>query len=121
MKNFGADCIYIVTITKFEENDVENEEVLFECAYGTRGKAHEAYNRAKKMFTPNAYVEFAVRRVVIVRGDEPCAEEEMAYDRLTELANEEFELYWGPRVHRCEEHEDGCPVCDAYAERDRRV
>ena len=121
MKNFNADCIYIVTITKFEENDVENEEVLFECAYGTRGKAHEAYNRAKKMFTPNAYVEFAVRRVVIVRGDESCAEEEMAYDRLTELANEEFELYWGPRVHRCEEHEDGCPVCDAYAERDRRV
>jgi len=39
----------------------------------------------------------------------------MAYERLQELANEEFELYWGPR---CEEHEEGCPVCDAYAARD---
>jgi hypothetical protein len=114
MKNFDADCIYVVTIKKFEENDVENEEVLFECAYGTRGKAHEAYDRAKKMFTPHAYVEFSVRRVVFVQGD-GCPEEEMAYARLQELANEEFEAYWGPR---CEEHEDGCPVCDAYAARE---
>ena len=114
MKNFDADCIYIVTVKKFEENDYENVEVLFECAYGTREKAHEAYHRAEAMFTPCAYVEFGVRRVVIVQGD-GCPEEEMAYERLQELANEEFELYWGPR---CEEHEDGCPVCDAYAARD---
>jgi hypothetical protein len=116
MKNFDADCIYIVTVKKFEEDDYENVEVLFECAYGTREKAHEAYHRAEAMFTQCSYVEFGVRRVVIVQGD-GCPEEEMAYERLQELANEEFELYWGPR---CEEYEEGCPTCDAYAARDAR-
>lgn len=115
MKNFDADCIYIVTVKSFEENDFENEEVLFECAYGTPEKAREAYNRAEKMFTPHAYVEFGIRRVVFIQ-DDPSTEE-MAYEHLKEVADREFELYYG---ERCQEYEEGCVVCEAYAERDKQ-
>ena len=49
-----------------------------------------------------------------------CVPEEKLRAYLSEAAPPsivQFEKYWGPR---CEEHEEGCPVCDAYAERDAR-
>lgn len=115
----GMTGIWLLTVKAFEEDDLGEytHDVIFTCAYGRRSKAVEAKEKAKAMFPRNADIEYTIERVAFVQDELPSVEEEMAYDLLGETAKDWFEKYWGPR---CEEHEDGCPVCDAYAERDAR-
>ena len=49
--------------------------------------------------------KFAEENQTLNMGDTP----------LTNLVAEAVELYWG---ERCSEHEDGCPVCEAWQQYD---
>ena len=113
----GMTCIWLLTITRFDEDDDGDytHDVIFTCAYGRRSKAMEAKAKARAMFPTHADIEYSIERVVFVQDELPSDEEDMAYDMMGKVAKEKFWEHWGPR---CEEHEDGCPVCDAYAARD---
>jgi len=115
----GMTGIWLLTVTTFEEDDDGGEyisDVIFTCAYGRRSKAMEAKEKVRAMFPRNADIEYKIERVIFVQDELPSVEEEMAYDLMSETAKEWFENYWGPR---CEEYEEGCPTCDAYAARDK--
>jgi len=115
----GMTAIWLLTVTTFEEDDDGEyiSDVIFTCAYGRRSKAMEAKEKVRAMFPRNIDIEYRVERVLFVQDELPSVEEEMAYNLMGETAKDWFENYWGPR---CKGYEEGCPTCDAYAERDAR-